>query len=110
MKRIQVHFRRKIIDPFLDFIHDSRSVGIILLLCTAVSLLLANTSFAATYFSFINIDIPVTTIIPVHLPHTLQHWINDGLMAVFFFLAGMEIKRKLQAANCLLSLRQYYHC
>ncbi len=95
MKRIQVHFRRKIIDPFLDFIHDSRSVGIILLLCTAVSLLLANTSFAATYFSFINIDIPITTIIPVHLPHTLQHWINDGLMAVFFFLAGMEIKREI---------------
>lgn len=95
MKRIQVHFRRKIIDPFLDFIHDSRSVGIILLICTAVSLLLANTSFAATYFSFINIDIPVTTIIPVHLPHTLQHWINDGLMAVFFFLAGMEIKREI---------------
>ncbi|MBC7508584.1 MAG: Na+/H+ antiporter NhaA [Ferruginibacter sp.] len=95
MKRIQVHFRRKIIDPFLDFIHDSRSVGIILLLCTAVSLLLANTSFAVTYFSFINIDIPVTTIIPVHLPHTLQHWINDGLMAVFFFLAGMEIKREI---------------
>ena len=95
MKRIQVHFRRKIIDPFLDFIHDSRSVGIILLICTAVSLLLANTSFAATYFSFINIDIPVITIIPVHLPHTLQHWINDGLMAVFFFLAGMEIKREI---------------
>ena len=92
---MQVHFRRKIIDPFLDFIHDSRSVGIILLTATAISLVLANTSFAATYFSAINIDIPVTVIFPIHLPHTLLHWINDGLMAVFFFLAGMEIKREI---------------
>ncbi len=92
---MQVHFRRKIIDPFLDFILNSRAVGIILLTATATSLLLANTSFAATYFNAINVDIPVTTIIPIHLPHTLLHWINDGLMAVFFFLAGMEIKREI---------------
>ena len=105
MKRVKVHFKRKIIDPFLDFIHDSRAVGIILLMCTGVSLILANTSFAATYFSLINVDIPVTTVIPVHLPHTLLHWINDGLMAIFFFLAGMEIKREITKGE-LSSLSQ----
>lgn len=99
MKHVQVHFRRKIIDPFLDFIHDSRAVGIVLLICTAVSLILANTSFAITYFSLINIDIPVPNIVPVHLPHTLLHWINDGFMAVFFFLAGMEIKREITSGE-----------
>lgn len=95
MKRLKVNFKIKIIEPFLDFIQDSRAVGIILLICTAISLLLANTPFAATYFAAINMDIAVTTLIPIHLPHTLLHWINDGLMAVFFFLVGMEIKREI---------------
>lgn len=95
MKRISIHFRKKIVDPFLDFIQDSRAVGINLLLCTAVSLILANTNFAATYFSAINIHIPFPSDTPIHLPYTLLHWINDGLMAVFFFLVGMEIKREI---------------
>ena len=95
MKSFRIRFRKNIVDPFLDFIHDSRAVGIILLICTAISLILANTNFASTFFSVINIDIPLPTNTTIHLPHTLLHWINDGLMAVFFFLVGMEIKREI---------------
>ncbi|MBI3883449.1 MAG: Na+/H+ antiporter NhaA, partial [Sphingobacteriales bacterium] len=85
--------RQKTIDPFLNFIHDSRSVGIILLVCTVSSLLLANSSLTKSYFSIINFELPVNSFL--HLPHTIIHCINDGLMAVFFFLAGMEIKREI---------------
>lgn len=95
MKSFRIRFRKNIVDPFLDFIHDSRAVGIILLICTAVALTLANTNFASFFFSVINIDISVLTNTTIHLPHTLLHWINDGLMAVFFFLVGMEIKREI---------------
>ena len=95
MKSFRIRFRKNIVDPFLDFIHDSRAVGIILLICTAISLILANTNFASTFFSVINIDVPLPTNTTIHLPHTLLHWINDGLMAVFFFLVGMEIKREI---------------
>jgi NhaA family Na+:H+ antiporter len=95
MKSFRIRFRKNIVDPFLDFIHDSRAVGIILLICTAISLILANTNFASIFFSIINIDIPLPTNTTIHLPHTLLHWINDGLMAVFFFLVGMEIKREI---------------
>jgi len=95
VKRLPIFFRKNLVDPFVDFIQDSRAVGIILLICTTLSLILANTSFAFNYFSAINVELPLAPVAPIHLPHTLLHWINDGLMAIFFFLAGMEIKREI---------------
>lgn len=56
MKRLKNNVRKIIIDPFLDFINDSRAVGIILLVCTGISLVIANTNYAATYFNLINIQ------------------------------------------------------
>lgn len=87
-------FRSKIFDPFRNFINDSRSVGILLLLCTFISLILSNTVFAGKYFSIINFEVSDSFSF-IHLPHSILHWINDGLMAIFFFLAGMEIKREV---------------
>src|SRR5258707_7203414 len=80
-----------------DFLQDSRSVGIVLLGCTVVSLVIANTSAGAGYLQFIetNLHLPEGW----HLPHTLLHWINDGAMALFFFQVGMEIKRELLAGE-----------
>lgn len=75
----------------LELIQDSRAVGVILLLCTIVSLLLSNLGTSAGYLSFWQADLLHTD----YLPHSVLHWINDGLMAVFFFLVGMEIKREL---------------
>jgi len=82
-----------LINPLQRIVGDSRSVGIILFACSIVSIMLANTSFGEQYidswsFSF---HFPGS----IHLPHSLLHWINDGAMAVFFFLVGMEIKREL---------------
>lgn len=97
MKSNLTNARKKITDPFLNFINDSRAVGILLLLCTGFSLLLANTHFAPGYFKII--EAPTLSIGNIHLPHSVLHWINDGLMAIFFFLAGMEIKREITSGE-----------
>lgn len=76
------------------FINDSRSVGILLLLCTCCSLLIANLPAGAAYLDFWASGSELLH--HLHLPHTLHHFINDGLMTVFFFLAGMEIKTELK--------------
>jgi NhaA family Na+:H+ antiporter len=82
-----------IINPLQRIVGDSRSVGIILLACSIVSIVLANTSFGKQYIDSWNASFHFPG--SIHLPHSLLHWINDGAMAVFFFLAGMEIKREL---------------
>lgn len=93
---------RKFLSPIYQFLHDSRAIGIILICCTIVSLVLANTGSSQAYLSFW--DTPLH--LPVgHLPHTLLHWINDGLMVPFFFLVGMEIKRELTTGE-LSSVRK----
>lgn len=78
---------------FREIIRDSRSLGIILTICTIISIVVANSGYREPYIQFWNTD----TISPdfLHLPHSFLHWINDGLMAIFFFLAGLEIKREL---------------
>ncbi len=97
-----IHFvRRKIIHPLQRFIHDSRSVGITLLACTAISLILANSGFwQEGYRNFWTDSFDGTMEHHMHLgfltlPNSPVLSINDGLMALFFFLVGMEIKREL---------------
>lgn len=75
------------------FIHDSRSVGMLLLFCTFISLLLCNLPMGAAYSHFWHLEFK--GLHTLHLPHTPVELINDLLMSVFFFLAGMEIKREL---------------
>ncbi|RTL56273.1 MAG: Na+/H+ antiporter NhaA [Sphingobacteriales bacterium] len=84
-------FQKTFLSPFLEFIHDSRAIGIILLVCTFFSLLMANSGASAAYLQWWNTSISHNN----YLPHSVLHWINDGLMAIFFFLVGMEIKREM---------------
>jgi NhaA family Na+:H+ antiporter len=104
MRRIR-RLRQRIVSPLRSFLKDSRATGIVLVACTAVSLLLSNmpaTSAAYTQFWVKHLESPVPGLL---LPHDWLHWINDGLMAVFFFLVGMEIKRELLAGE-LAGLRK----
>src|SRR4051812_40673322 len=82
---------RKFLSPIYQFLYDSRAVGSILILCTIVSLILANSPWQQSYLSFWDTSVHIGE----HLPHSMLHWINDGLMVPFFFLVGMEIKREL---------------
>ena len=71
---------------FNDFFHSEKSGGIILILCTIVSLVLANSGFSENYLSFWNLEAN---------GHTMTHWINDGLMTIFFLLIGLELEREV---------------
>ncbi len=98
-------------DPLITFIHDSKSIGIILLLATAVSILLANINgISSTYISIFQWSIDGTNHHAFdwgifHLPNSVLVIINDLFMAAFFFLAGMEIKRELVTGE-LSSIKQ----
>lgn len=84
----------KLLTPFQHFVNLEVLSGILLLSCSAVALILANSSSSESFEHFWNTEIGFT-VANFHLHHTLHHWINDGLMAVFFFVIGLEIKREV---------------
>lgn len=79
---------------FKRFFNSSSSVGIILLLCVALSLTIANTEWAEPFARLLELPLG-TDFGSIHLRYSLADWINDGLMAVFFLLVGLEIKREI---------------
>ena len=80
--------------PFEHFLHAQTTTGIILMFMTVLALILANTPLTETYSHFFHtrVDLHVGS---WQLSHTIHHWINDGLMAIFFFIIGLEIKREI---------------
>src|SRR5258705_9284716 len=88
---------KKTFNPVRLFLNDSRAVGVLLLFCTVLSLILSNSSIGEAYRDFWNAAIPAGG--SSNLPSSFGHWINDFLMAFFFLLAGMEIKRELVAGE-----------
>ena len=71
---------------FKAFFESEKAGGIILIFATLVSLLLANSIFQTEYLQLWNIEIG---------NHSLIHWINDGLMTIFFLLIGLELEREV---------------
>ena len=82
------------IRPLVDFIHTEAAGGVVLLAATLVALLLANSPWSEAYQSFWHTPFSIEAG-PLHLSLDLQEVVNDGLMAVFFFVVGLEIKREL---------------
>lgn len=80
--------------PFIGFLHIQAAGGVVLLLATIVALVAANTGWAADYAAFwerrFRIGFEGAT-----LDYPLWYWINDALMAIFFFVIGLEIKREM---------------
>ncbi|MCP2038693.1 Na+/H+ antiporter NhaA [Chryseobacterium sp. HSC-36S06] len=81
-----------ITDYFKKFIHNSQSSGILLILCVAVSLLIANSSLGPAFQNLLDKKIGTEMF---QLNYPISIWINDGLMAIFFLLVGLEIKREI---------------
>jgi len=82
------------VSPFARFLHIEAASGVVLLVCTAVALGLANSPWAEAYLAFWKTPVGIQAG-GVELVHSLKHWVNDGLMAIFFFVIGLEVKREL---------------
>jgi Na+:H+ antiporter, NhaA family len=78
--------QRKLTKTFKQFFDDQKSSGIILIVCTIVSLAITNSPFGANYLGVWQTYVGGLSI---------EHWINDGLMAIFFLLIGLELEREL---------------
>jgi Na+:H+ antiporter, NhaA family len=79
-----------LINPIRDLAESGRLTGVLLLVATGVSMVWANSAEGEAYLAFWEVKIG-----PAPLYKTISHWINDGLMAIFFFFVGLEIKREL---------------
>lgn len=79
-----------IINPIQDLAESGRLSGILLLIATVVAMTWANSAGGEAFLSFWEIKVGVPP-----LDKTIHHWINDGLMVIFFFFAGLEIKREI---------------
>ena len=80
--------------PFQNFLEKEASGGILLLIFTVLALVWANSPFSDSYFHLWHTKLSIG-LSNFNLNYSLHHWINDGLMAIFFFVVGLEIKREL---------------
>lgn len=71
-----------------------KSGGIVLLFSVALAMVLANTNLSTSYFHFFEQEVGFIINGEPYLNYSLHHWINDGLMAMFFFVVGLELKRE----------------
>ncbi len=83
---------------FKEFFNSEKSAGIVLIICTAISLLLANFFIGQDYLDFWHRKAGFS-IGGLELRLSIEHWINDGLMAIFFLLVGLEIEREIYAGE-----------
>lgn len=85
-ERVETHFQ--------SFVRLESSGGIVLLACAVLALAWANSPWGGTYFAVWKTPLSLR-FGTIEMVHPLYHWINDGLMAMFFFLVGLEIKREV---------------
>ena len=76
----------KVTKIFNDFLHSEKAGGITLIFCTLLSLLLANSGLGENYTHFWHTKFG---------GNSIEHWINDGLMTIFFLLIGLELEREI---------------
>ncbi len=81
---------KRLTNPIQEFLQSEAAGGMLLMVAAAVALLVANSPLAATYFDTLEFKFAGLSI---------SHWVNDGLMAVFFLLVGLEMKRELMTGE-----------
>ena len=87
-----------------DFFKKESASGILLIFATLLALIFSNTMIAPLYETFLHIPVEIR-VGALHINKSLYHWVNDGLMAIFFLLIGLEVKREILEGH-LSSLKQ----
>ena len=91
MKRSPV---RKALDPLAEYLRDETAGGVVLLVATAIALIWVNSPIGDSYGDLWQTELTLG-LGDLSITEDLQHWVNDGLMVLFFFVVGLEIKREL---------------
>ena len=89
----RARLRNPIFDPLRELFPGDALGGVVLIACAVVAMAWANSPWGASYFGLLGTHLPVS-IGPIALDLSVLHWINDLVMAVFFLVVGMEIKRE----------------
>lgn len=84
----------KVLTPFEEFIHRQTTSSLLLMGTAVLALVLANGPLSSAYSHFMHTSISLN-FGSWDLTMSLQHWVNDGLMAMFFFVVGLELKREI---------------
>lgn len=84
----------RIVRPFQEFFRTEASGGILLLICAVIALVWANSPWSGSYFDLWDTYMTVG-VGSAQISKPILLWINDGLMAIFFFVVGLEIKREI---------------
>ncbi|PZR34160.1 Na+/H+ antiporter NhaA [Caulobacter segnis] len=85
---------RRARETLAHFLQNEAAGGYVLMVAAALALVVANSPLAPAYFAALETHLGFA-LGPVHLDESVLHWINDGLMALFFLLVGLEIKREV---------------
>lgn len=85
----------KLKHPVQRFLRKGKSGGIVLGISVIVALVLANSPWSDAYFGFFQHEIGFAFDGEPFLTYNIHHWINDGLMAIFFFVVGLELKKEI---------------
>jgi NhaA family Na+:H+ antiporter len=84
----------RIFDLFKGFFDSEKVGGLLLIVCTVISLLLANSAVGSSYVAFMHAKMDLS-FGAINLNYSIEHWVNDGLMAIFFLMVGLEVEREL---------------
>lgn len=84
----------KVLTPFEEFIHQESTSGLLLMVCAVIALAIVNFGYLDDYQHLLHTPVSIG-FGDLVLEQSLHHWINDGLMALFFFVVGLEIKREI---------------
>ena len=79
---------------FKAFFDSEKVAGLILVICTIISLIIANSYLGEDYIHFMHQKVDLS-FANVSLNYSVEHWVNDGLMAIFFLMVGLEVEREL---------------
>ena len=93
-QRVEKKLNQHLMLPIKLFMGREKSGGIVLILSVALAMILANSNIAESYFHFFEQEVGFIVNGEPYLNYSLHHWINDGLMAMFFFVVGLELKRE----------------
>ena len=93
-QRVEKKLNQYLMLPIKLFMGREKSGGIVLLFSVALAMVLANTNLSTSYFHFFEQEGGFIINGEPYLNYSLHHWINDGLMAMFFFVVGLELKRE----------------